>query len=324
LIIKTLELNKVLLNIKNNSIGTINGTFDLLHKGHVDGINQAKNKVDHLFILVNDDKSVKRYKGPTRPIESIETRKNNLNSKFPTCYILHFSDLTPIKILLKINPNIHFISEDWGGSPVENYFLNNTEIILIKKNYDISTSKKIGKANIKENLNYGVFLDRDGTITKDNNYINTLQNFSFLENSIDGMLALSEKKFKLIVVTNQSAVSKGLIEKKDALAFNRKIVTDSKKFGIKIDQIYTSYSDSDSSPYRKPNNKFLELAADKFGLALSRSWFIGDKETDMLTGKLSNTKTIFIGDQKNVNSKLVDYFTKDLFSASKIILDNTI
>lgn len=323
MIIETKELDKVLLKTKNKIVGTINGTFDLLHKGHIDGINQARNKVDYLFIIVNDDISVKRYKGPSRPVENTHTRLNKLDLEFPDCYILYFSELTPIKILQRINPNIHFISEEWKGSPIENYFLKNSKIRLIKKNFDISTSIKLKTLIGKEFINRAVFLDRDGTITKDRQYNNTVENFSFLENSINGMVQLTKLNYKLIVVTNQSAVSKGIIQKKDALAFNNKLISDSKNFGIKIDQVYTSFSENDSSPYRKPNIKFLELAADKFGLSLSKCWFIGDKESDMLAGKLSNTKTIFIGDQKKVDSKLVDYYSKDLYAASKIILDNS-
>ena len=59
-------------------IGTINGTYDLLHDGHKDAISFALKNVDKLFLLLNSDKSVSLYKGPSRPIENEEVRRRNL------------------------------------------------------------------------------------------------------------------------------------------------------------------------------------------------------------------------------------------------------
>ena len=69
---KISDLNKHLVNArsKNLQIGTINGTFDLLHKGHIDAITYANNNCEKLFILVNSDYSVSLYKGPSRPKEN--------------------------------------------------------------------------------------------------------------------------------------------------------------------------------------------------------------------------------------------------------------
>ena len=81
------------------SFSTINGVFDLLHKGHRDAINQCLAKVEKLTILVNSDKSTNRIKGQNRPIEKIEKRLMKLHSFYPSCNIVQFHELTPVKVL---------------------------------------------------------------------------------------------------------------------------------------------------------------------------------------------------------------------------------
>ena len=64
------------------TVGTINGTYDLLHDGHKDAISFAFENVDKLILLLNSDKSVSLYKGPSRPIENEKVRSKNLQNTF--------------------------------------------------------------------------------------------------------------------------------------------------------------------------------------------------------------------------------------------------
>ncbi|HUM50949.1 MAG TPA: adenylyltransferase/cytidyltransferase family protein [Chitinophagales bacterium] len=91
---------------KNKTIVFTNGCFDLLHKGHLHLVKEAKKLGDILIVAVNDDASVKKLKGETRPIENIETRLNNLSVLDEVDYLISFSEETPIRLIEKIKPTI--------------------------------------------------------------------------------------------------------------------------------------------------------------------------------------------------------------------------
>ena len=120
------------------------------------------------------------------------------------------------------------------------YFLKNTKFVNLKKfkyfNYKNNSEKNI----LKPQSDKAIFLDRDGTITKDNNYINTINNFAFI-NSIQGLKKLYLNGYKLIIISNQS-VARELITVKDVKEFNSKLIEELKKNSIFITQIYVSYS----------------------------------------------------------------------------------
>jgi rfaE bifunctional protein nucleotidyltransferase chain/domain len=91
---------------KNKTIVFTNGCFDLLHKGHLHLVKEAKKLGDILIVAVNDNASVKKLKGETRPIENIETRLNNLYVLDEVDYLISFSEETPIHLIEKIKPTI--------------------------------------------------------------------------------------------------------------------------------------------------------------------------------------------------------------------------
>lgn len=89
------------------TIGFTNGVFDLLHLGHLDSLRQAKAECDYLVVAVNKDVSVKRYKGPNRPIQDEQTRAQVLASLDLVDLIILFDKIgddntsTPLVRLLK-------------------------------------------------------------------------------------------------------------------------------------------------------------------------------------------------------------------------------
>src|SRR3989338_8314430 len=81
---------------QGKKVVTYNGSFDLLHYGHIASIEEAKKQGDVLLILLNSDWSVKTYKGPSRPIIPMEMRAKMLASLYCVDYITIFKGLTPI------------------------------------------------------------------------------------------------------------------------------------------------------------------------------------------------------------------------------------
>ena len=147
-------------------------------------------------------------------------------------------------------------------------------------------------------------------------------NFEFKNFSIEGLKSLYDQGFLLFVVSNQSGVAKGLVTKKDVRKFNNKMKKDLAAEGVEVVKFYTSYSSNENSIYRKPNNKFAEIISDNYKIALKESWVIGDKDSDILFGKLSNCKTIRISSSYTKEDKS-NYFVNNLLEASNKILNHS-
>lgn len=104
---------KFLESNKGKKIVFTNGCFDILHLGHVEYLNEAKAQGDLLIIGLNSDESVRRLKGPNRPINNENDRaKMLLNLKAVDC-VQVFENDTPLEIIKLINPNVLVKGGDW-------------------------------------------------------------------------------------------------------------------------------------------------------------------------------------------------------------------
>jgi D-beta-D-heptose 7-phosphate kinase/D-beta-D-heptose 1-phosphate adenosyltransferase len=90
-----------------------NGCFDILHRGHITYLNQAKALGDILVVAVNTDASVQRLKGPTRPINSMEDRLQVLAGLSSVDYLLSFDDPTPARLLEIVKPDVFVKGGDY-------------------------------------------------------------------------------------------------------------------------------------------------------------------------------------------------------------------
>mgnify|MGYP001182872015 FL=1 len=97
----------------NISIGFTNGCFDLLHKGHLYSISEAKKKCDYLIIAINSDVSVGVIKGLNRPIDDQANRVLKLSKLDDVDAIIIFYDDNPLKLIKDINPDILFKGADY-------------------------------------------------------------------------------------------------------------------------------------------------------------------------------------------------------------------
>ena len=97
---------------KNLTVFT-NGCFDLLHRGHLEYLKEARDLGDKLIVAVNSDASVKRLKGEKRPINSLEDRMEMLAALEFVDYVTWFEEDTPLKTIEQIKPNILVKGGDW-------------------------------------------------------------------------------------------------------------------------------------------------------------------------------------------------------------------
>jgi len=101
------------LKNKNKKIVTTNGCFDILHAGHVRYLAQAKALGDILILCLNSDNSVKRLKGPTRPLNNQDDRAEVIAALAAVDYVVVFDEDTPVNILGKIKPSFHAKGGDY-------------------------------------------------------------------------------------------------------------------------------------------------------------------------------------------------------------------
>ncbi len=115
------------LKSQRKKIVFTNGTFDLLHAGHVMYLEKAKALGDILMVGINTDKSVKSYKSPHRPIVPQSDRIRVLTALECVDYAILFEDPTPIKLILAIQPDVLVKGADWkketivGAKEVESW-----------------------------------------------------------------------------------------------------------------------------------------------------------------------------------------------------------
>jgi len=123
-------------NKEGKRIVTTNGSFDLLHAGHIDLFWKAKSEGDILIVGVNSDQSVKAYKKkPSRPIIPEQYRAEAVAAVMYVDYVFLFDDLIPNPWLDRIRPDVHANSAEYGKDCVETEVLKKYggELFLVPK-----------------------------------------------------------------------------------------------------------------------------------------------------------------------------------------------
>ncbi len=136
------------LRAKKGRIVFTNGCFDIIHAGHVKYLEKAKALGDVLIVGINSDFSVKKIKGPDRPVVSQGDRALIVAALKPVDHVFIFNDLTPIKLIRAIRPDVLVKGADWrlksivGGDFVKSYGGKVKAVSLVKGR---STSGLISK-----------------------------------------------------------------------------------------------------------------------------------------------------------------------------------
>ena len=114
-VVKLDELLNIVEELKkqNKTIVTTNGCFDILHAGHVRYLNQAKSFGDILVLLLNSDSSVRKIKGPSRPLNCEEDRAEVIAGLYSVDYVVIFDEETPMNMLAQIKPHVHVKGGDY-------------------------------------------------------------------------------------------------------------------------------------------------------------------------------------------------------------------
>lgn len=182
--------------------------------------------------------------------------------------------------------------------------------------------------------NVAIFLDRDGTINFDPGYIKNPDDVKILPGVSEGIRKLKvELGFKIVVVSNQAGVSKGLMTLEDVHAVNNKIQELLKKENAEIDAFYfcpfhPDYDDEEKSKCRKPSPLMLLKAAEELDIDLTRSFMVGDRAGDIEAGLNAGVKSILLQSEiadeeiRNLKSKNLSplFIAKNFLDACEFII----
>lgn len=137
---------------KGKKIVFTNGCFDLLHIGHIKYLKEAKSKGNFLVVGINADESVKRLKGPTRPIQNEIDRSEILAALEAVDATVIFTEDTPEKLIQQIHPDVLVKGGDWkinqivGGEFVQSYGGQVLSLMFIDGKSTTSIVSKIEKS----------------------------------------------------------------------------------------------------------------------------------------------------------------------------------
>jgi D-glycero-D-manno-heptose 1,7-bisphosphate phosphatase len=146
-----------------------------------------------------------------------------------------------------------------------------------------------------------VFIDRDGTINEEKEYLFRAEDFAFLPGAPQAIRLLNEAGFLVIVVTNQSGVARGYYTEEDVHLLHRHIAAQLEQAGARVDAwFYCPHHPSGRGSYalpcrcRKPMPGMLLEAAGRFGIDLESSVMIGDKLVDVEAGRAAGCRPILV------------------------------
>ena len=145
-------------------------------------------------------------------------------------------------------------------------------------------------------LSRAVFLDRDGVLTRERrDYVKTPEELETLPGIYEPLRRIGEKGFRLVLITNQSIVGRGLATHKDLASIHRKLRRDLKQHGCRLDAIYyCPHLPEDNCGCRKPEPGMILKASRELGIDPRQSWMIGDKEIDLEAARKAGCRGIKI------------------------------
>ncbi|MFN5324340.1 MAG: D-glycero-alpha-D-manno-heptose-1,7-bisphosphate 7-phosphatase [Bacteroidota bacterium] len=147
-----------------------------------------------------------------------------------------------------------------------------------------------------------IFLDRDGVINKDRSeYTWRIEDFEFLPGVFEGLKALTQKGYKLIVITNQGGVAKGKYGHTEVQKLHEYMISTLNQNGVEILEIYycPHHPDHSICLCRKPGSLLIEKSVARFNVDVTASFMIGDMERDILAAQSIDITGIKVDSNSN-------------------------
>lgn len=177
-------------------------------------------------------------------------------------------------------------------------------------------------------MDKAVFIDRDGVINQDlGKYVTKPEEFFLLDGVLEALKKLNKSGYKMIIITNQGGIGKGLYSEKDVEEIHKKMYGLLGIEGIKIDGIYyCPHHPKESCDCRKPRLGMVIKAIKEHNIDPKKSFFIGDKTSDVKAGKDAGCRTFLVKTGYAGHDKIYDvkpdFVVSDILEAVNTILSN--
>lgn len=181
-------------------------------------------------------------------------------------------------------------------------------------------------------MNQAVFLDRDGTLIEDRDYLRNPEDVLIFPTVAPALKQLQRAGFNLFIVSNQSGVGRGYFTMADVDKVNQHLLQALGGQGVRVERVYVAPEAPDApSRGRKPSPQFLFDARDEFGLDLAHSYMIGDKLADLECGWNAGVKKCLLVrtgygaelERSSADKLRSAVVVKDLAEATQWIIEQT-
>lgn len=142
-----------------------------------------------------------------------------------------------------------------------------------------------------------VFLDRDGTINVEKNYLYRYEDWEWIGGAKAAIKSFNDAGLAVVIISNQAGIARGFYSPEDVDSLHQKIQEDLKVAGARIDAFFYCPHHPDFGircACRKPSPMMIETAAHELNLDLASSWMIGDKLIDVQAGAAANVKSFLV------------------------------
>jgi D-glycero-D-manno-heptose 1,7-bisphosphate phosphatase len=179
-----------------------------------------------------------------------------------------------------------------------------------------------------ENLVPAVFLDRDGTVNVEKNYLYKIADWQWVDGAEHAIKRLKDAGYLVVVVSNQAGIARGMYSAEDVNSLHEFVNAELAKIGAKIDAFYFCPHHPEitgACDCRKPSPNMLLQAVRDLGIDLTRSWMVGDKEIDAEAGIAANVSPVMVrtgyGSDEEKRLSLPVTIVDDIAEAVQFILE---
>jgi D-glycero-D-manno-heptose 1,7-bisphosphate phosphatase len=169
-----------------------------------------------------------------------------------------------------------------------------------------------------------IFLDRDGVINKEKNYLHKIEDFEFIKGVFDACKHFNNLDFKIIIITNQSGIARGFYSKNDYKILTQWMKNQLMENGVNIlDVFYCPHLPKDKCWCRKPSPGMLIDAQEKYNIEMKKSWLIGDKEDDIIAANkagIFNTILVKSGHKIDKSPSKAKFILDSIVDSKTIII----
>jgi rfaE bifunctional protein nucleotidyltransferase chain/domain len=315
-------------------VGFTCGAFDLLHAGHVDYLEKARQLCDRLIVAVNSDASVRRYKNPLRPIIGEQQRARLIGALACVDAVVIMQESRPLSLIESLKPDIYVKGGDYrsgtlrSAPAVETY---GGKSVMIPVTEEISTTKIVERVNalslhaqpdqiaVPANRPI-VFLDRDGTLIRDVHFLNDATRVSLLPGVGDGLKQLLDLGFLLVVITNQQGLGLGYFDYDTFVAINSEMLRQLSEFSVRIARFYfCPHSVEEQCDCRKPAAGLLRRAMADFHSRPDDCFMIGDSPGDMEAARTAGCEGLLVLEESGDPTLSFEFAVERIVETSRLL-----